>query len=162
MHRGLLDPKPNMQEFRTFVSSGRMTAISQYAYQLYSLRLNDAAQLDLATTAIRDLYDSLWPILAKQGFANCVLDFGVIPPVEGRASWRAILIEINPFEETTDGGLFSWNRERDVIEGKTDGLDYPVVRITEAKRTGALAMVPKGWKEVTLKVEGALSRSTVE
>lgn len=145
----------NIQEFRTFVSDGRMTAISQYAYQLFSPRLNDSLQLNAAIAAIRNLFHFLWPILTKQGFSNCVLDFGVIPPDE-TGSWRAILIEINPFEETTDGALFSWTRERDVIEGKEgDRLEYPVVRITEAKRTGALAMVPKGWKEVTAKVESS-------
>ncbi|KAJ6571393.1 hypothetical protein B0H19DRAFT_1129894 [Mycena capillaripes] len=148
------EPVPIDMEFRTFVSNGRITAISQYAYQLFSPRLNDSAQLNLAIAAIQHLFESLWPILSKQGFTRCVLDFGVIPPAEAdeNGSWRSILIEINPFEETTDGALFSWTRERDVIEGKAE-LEYPVARITEAKRTGALAMVPKGWKEVIAKVE---------
>ncbi|KAF7350167.1 cell division cycle protein 123-like protein [Mycena venus] len=152
------EPVPIDMEFRTFVSNGRMTAISQYAYQLYSLRLNDPVQLQFAVAAIRNLYHNLWPILSKEGFSNCVLDFGVISSAhaENNGSWRATLIEINPFEETTDGALFSWTRERDLIEGKTDGLDYPVVRITEARRTGALAMVPKGWKEVMAKVQATL------
>ncbi|KAJ6517462.1 hypothetical protein C8R47DRAFT_253922 [Mycena vitilis] len=153
------EPVPIDMEFRTFVSNNRITAISQYAYQLFSPRLNDPAQLQLALSAIRALFDSLWPILAKEGFTDCVLDFGVIPPAEdGSGAWRAILIEINPFEETTDGALFSWNRERDLIEGRGDvDSEVPVVRITEAKRTGALAMVPKGWKEVITKVESGMS-----
>ncbi|KAF7343857.1 cell division cycle protein 123-like protein [Mycena sanguinolenta] len=151
------EPVPIDMEFRTFVANGRMTALSQYAYQLYSSRLNNTAQLRLAITAIQNLYHDLWPILSNAKFSNCVLDFGVVPPTERDGSWRAILIEINPFEETTDGALFSWTRERAIIEGKAEDVDYPVVRITEAKRTGALAMIPKGWKEVMVKVEGTQS-----
>ncbi|KAJ7121467.1 hypothetical protein C8R44DRAFT_786307 [Mycena epipterygia] len=151
------EPVPIDMEFRTFVSRGRMTAISQYAYQLFSPRLNDGVQLNLAISAIRTVYDALWPILAAQGFDACVLDFGVVPPAEG-GQWRAILIEINPFEETTDGALFSWTRERDFIEGKVEGVEYPVVRITERKRTGALAMIPRGWKDVIETVERRLSK----
>ncbi|KAJ7624303.1 hypothetical protein DFH06DRAFT_755171 [Mycena polygramma] len=155
------EPVPIDMEFRTFVSNNRMTAISQYAYQLFSPRLNDPAQLQLALSAIRILFDSLWPILAKEGFTDCVLDFGVIPPAEDESgAWGAILIEINPFEETTDGALFGWNRERNLIEGKgMSGVnsEAPVVRITEARRTGALAMVPKGWKEVIAKVESGMT-----
>ncbi|KAJ7770010.1 hypothetical protein B0H16DRAFT_237637 [Mycena metata] len=151
------EPVPIDLEFRTFVANGRMTAISQYAYQLYSARLNDSAQLHSASTAIRDAFDSLWPILSANGFTDCVLDFGVIPPAANDGSWRCTLIEVNPFEETTDGALFSWTRERDVIEGRTDGLGYPVVRILEARRLGALAMTPRIWKDVILKVERKLS-----
>ncbi|KAJ6530819.1 hypothetical protein DFH09DRAFT_934089 [Mycena vulgaris] len=146
---------PIDMEFRTFVSNGRMTAISQYAYQLCSPRLKDTAQLALAVAAIRTVYDALWPLLVTAGFDACVLDFGVIPPVADGGAWGATLIEVNPFEETTDGALFSWTRERDVIEGKTEG-EYPVVRVTERKRTGALAMVPRGWKEAMARVEKEL------
>ncbi|KAJ7131564.1 hypothetical protein C8R43DRAFT_1024710 [Mycena crocata] len=147
---------PIDMEFRTFIANGRLTSISQYAYQLFSPRLNDAVQLKLAIAAIQTMFASLWPILAKAGFTNCVLDFGVIPPKEAGGSWGATLIEINPFEETTDGALFSWTRERDVIEGTDAGMAYPVVRINEKKRTGALAMIPRGWKEVIARVESQL------
>ncbi|KAJ6503878.1 hypothetical protein C8R45DRAFT_973989 [Mycena sanguinolenta] len=154
------EPVPIDMEFRTFVAQGRLTAVSQYAYQLYSSRLNDAAQLRLALTTIEELYRDLWPILSKEAFNNCVLDFGVIPPSEDGGFWRAILIEINPFEETTDGALFSWTRERAILEGKAGEVEYPVVRITEGRRTGALAMIPKGWKEVMVKVEGTQSSTS--
>ncbi|KAJ7036706.1 hypothetical protein C8F04DRAFT_999635 [Mycena alexandri] len=151
------EPVPIDLEFRTFVSNGRMTAISQYAYQLYSPRLNDSTQLHSVNTAIRDTFESLWPILSANGFTDCVLDFGVIPPAADNGSWRSTLIEVNPFEETTDGALFSWTRERDVIEGRAEGLEYPVVRILEARRRGALAMTPRIWKDVISKVERKLS-----
>ncbi|KAJ7050305.1 hypothetical protein C8F01DRAFT_1179417 [Mycena amicta] len=151
-------------EFRTFVASGRLTAISQYAYQLCSPRLTDPVQLAKAVGAIKTTFSKLWPVLKENGFESCVLDFGVIPPASDHDSkseegeWRATLIEINPFEETTDGALFSWTRERSVIEGKaTEGegdIEYPVVRVTETRRVAALSMIPRKWKDVIEKVEG--------
>ncbi|KAJ7751533.1 hypothetical protein DFH07DRAFT_526108 [Mycena maculata] len=147
------EPVPIDMEFRTFVANGRMTAISQYAYQLCSPRLTDPAELARAVAAVRKLHAALHPILAARGFGDCVLDFGVIPASEGE--WGATFIEMNPFEETTDGGLFSWVRERAVIEGTAPAVEYPAVRVTERRRTGALAMVPRGWKEVMAKVERA-------
>ncbi|KAJ7121466.1 hypothetical protein C8R44DRAFT_876871 [Mycena epipterygia] len=99
-------------------------------------RLIDSAQLNFTISAIHTVYDALWPILAAHGFNACVQDFDAT----------------NPFEETTDGVLFSWTQERDVIkgtaehdfiEGKTEGVDYLVVQITECKRTGALAMISR-------------------
>ncbi|KAK6992679.1 cell division cycle protein 123-like protein [Favolaschia claudopus] len=122
----------------------------------HSPRLNDPAQRESAVSAMKDLFAKLWPILSEIFSGKCVLDFGVIPPSSTSkldTPWRAILIEVNPFEETTDGALFSWTKERDILEGKKEGLEYSVVRVTETKRGGALAMVPKGWKEVVEKVE---------
>ncbi|KAK7046446.1 cell division cycle protein 123-like protein [Favolaschia claudopus] len=150
------EPVPIDMEFRTFVFEGKMTAISQYAYQLYSPRLNDPAQRESAVSAMKDLFAKLWLILSETFSGKCVLDFGVIPPNPSSkpdTPWRAILIEVNPFEETTDGALFSWTKERGILEGKKEDLEYPAVRVTETKRGGALAMVPKGWKEVVEKVE---------
>ncbi|KAJ6530796.1 hypothetical protein DFH09DRAFT_1409738 [Mycena vulgaris] len=63
--------------------------------------------------------------------------------------WGARLIEMNPFE----GALFSWTREGDAIEGKAQGVEYLAVRVTERKTTGALAMMPRGWKEVMARAE---------
>ncbi|KAJ7274644.1 hypothetical protein C8J57DRAFT_1177578 [Mycena rebaudengoi] len=149
------EPVPIDMEFRTFISNGRMTAISQYAYQLHSPRLNDTAYLPSVLAVIRDLYATIGPIIEAQGFERCVLDLGVIPPANNEETWRATLIEMNPFEETTDGALFSWTRERGILEGTAldEGMEYPVVRITERRRSGVLAMIPRGWKDVVEKVE---------
>lgn len=112
-----------------------MTAISQYAYQLFSERLNDQDTRKAIVDAILKTYESiLKPKIAAQGFSDCVLDFGVIPPTQGSNEWRVILIEINPFEETTDGALFSWQKERSLLEGKDEVIQYPVVRVTEKVR----------------------------
>ncbi|KAH8832705.1 D123-domain-containing protein [Flagelloscypha sp. PMI_526] len=142
------EPVPIDMEFRTFVSSNRMTCISQYAYQLHSLALTDPGNLATTVEIIKTFFEeNLRPILAYNGFEDYVLDIGIIP-----SERRAILIEMNPFEETTDGALFSWTEERDLIEGKRMAV-YPVVRITERPRTGSLVMLPKSWKTVVEKVE---------
>jgi hypothetical protein len=64
------------------------------------------------------------------------------------------VIEINPFLPMTDGVLFSWETERDVLEGAE--LDYPILRLTEKPRGEALVMVPQGWKVI---IEGHYGRS---
>lgn len=130
-----------------------ITAISQYAYQLYSERLVDGDFRRTAINAILGLYSSALRETLAQDFSNCVLDFGVVPGEDASTNWRVMLIEINPFEETTDGALFSWQKERDVLEGKLQGVEKPVVRVTEKARTGALVMIPRGWKDVLQKVE---------
>ena len=48
------------------------------------------------------------------------------------------MIEINPYLETTDGALFSWQHERHLLEGK-EGFQF---RITGKPRPGAKAMLP--------------------
>ncbi|EJD54196.1 hypothetical protein AURDEDRAFT_179421 [Auricularia subglabra TFB-10046 SS5] len=141
-------------EFRCFVHAGKLTAISQYAYQLYSSTL--VSSLDQAKQAIADYFESrLRAVLVQGGFETCVVDIALVPP-----SWGAWVIEINPFLPTTDAGLFSWENERAVLEGKAEGVEYPVVRICERRRHGALAMVPKAWKDVVETVTSAVRRDT--
>ncbi|KAJ3045943.1 hypothetical protein HDV00_006209 [Rhizophlyctis rosea] len=141
-------------EFRTFVYKGNLTAVSQYAYGFYSPRL--PTLLPQIRQTLTNFYTStLQNLLSTNGFANCVVDFAILlptppsPPTE----WRVKVVEINPFWETTDGALFSWNKERDLLEGRSVGLEYPLVRVTEAAREGALVMVPGGWKKVAEEVE---------
>jgi hypothetical protein len=52
------------------------------------------------------------------------------------------VIEVNPFLETTDGALFSWNHERNILEG-SQGF---VFRITEKPRPGAKTILPQSVK----------------
>jgi hypothetical protein len=50
------------------------------------------------------------------------------------------VIELNPFMETTDGALFSWQHERHLLEGQSN--DKPLFRITEKIRPGSWTMLP--------------------
>ncbi len=51
-----------------------------------------------------------------------------------------MVIELNPFLETTDGALFSWQHEKSLLEGQNDEF---VFRITERCKPGAKAMLPQ-------------------
>lgn len=69
------------------------------------------------------------------GFYVC-LSNTVKHPFVGTKMW---VIEVNPFLETTDGALFSWNHERTILEGSQEF----VFRITEKPRPGAKTILPQ-------------------
>jgi hypothetical protein len=76
---------------------------------------------------------------------------------------RPKVIEINPFLPTTDGALFSWETERDIRGTRRgDGVVYPVLRVNEKVRSGALVMVPKGWKDVMEVVDREVKGTVAE
>jgi hypothetical protein len=133
-----------------FVFQNKLSAISQYAYQLHSHRL-----LQLRNKLVDHLHDfyvtMLQPKLSTHVFETCVIDVAVLAFDEG--SFQSKVIEINPFLPTTDGALFSWETERDLLEGNRAELNYPVLRLTEKPRAGALVMVPQGWKVIMEEVE---------
>lgn len=49
------------------------------------------------------------------------------------------VIELNPFMVTTDGALFSWEHERDLLEGADKET---IFRITERPKIGSTSMLP--------------------
>jgi hypothetical protein len=55
-----------------------------------------------------------------------------------------VVIELNPFLQTTDGGLFSWVHERPILEGK-HGF---VFRYTTKEQRGAKAMLPFSIRQI--------------
>ena len=52
---------------------------------------------------------------------------------------KVLVIELNPFLETTDGALFSWQHEIDILKGE-HGFTF---RLTDKCRPGAKAMLPQ-------------------
>ncbi|KAH3721802.1 hypothetical protein DPMN_064749 [Dreissena polymorpha] len=85
---------------------------------------------------IQDFYlTKVRPRIEGRGFpANSIIDFAVCE--DGERLW---VIEVNPFLETTDGALFSWQQERPLLEG-SQGF---VFRITERPRPGARTILPQ-------------------
>ncbi len=55
------------------------------------------------------------------------------------------VIELNPFMETTDGALFSWQHERHLLEGQNK--DKPIFRLTEKVRPGSWSMLPNSIRQ---------------
>jgi len=132
-----------------FVFQNKLNAISQYAYQLHLPRLLELRPQFI--DHIRDFYDTqLRPKLGTNTFKTCVVDIAVLS-IDGK--FQSKVIEVNPFLQTTDGALFSWETERDLLEGARAGVDYPTLRLNEKNRMGVLVMVPQGWKDVIEQVE---------
>ena len=57
---------------------------------------------------------------------------------------KAWVIEINPFMNTTDGAMFSWEKEKDLLEGKHGFL----FRVVERPKPGSLSMMPQSIREL--------------
>ncbi|KAL4222897.1 hypothetical protein ACF0H5_018937 [Mactra antiquata] len=126
-------------EFRGFVYDYNLVALSQYNYAIYSERL--AKGKEKYGQMITDYFEkSVRPKLLGSNFPkNSIVDFAICD--EGSKIW---VIEVNPFYETTDGALFSWNKERDILEG-AQGF---VFRITEKVRPGAKTILPQSVKNL--------------
>jgi len=125
------------REFRTFVVSGQVVAISQYDDQLcYPFVQQNADQI--VAVILRDFEALVRPCLQQAGFASpsvaVVVDFLVVPGKsvrdaggEGDGSgvtedddWHARLIELNPFGPMTGASLFCWRADRRLLQGRED------------------------------------------
>ena len=167
---------PVDMEFRGFVKSGRLTALSQYNHLAHFPRLvTHAAAIE---RRIRAFFDAdIAPRLAS-AFDDYVVDFAIAPDPDapepgatdagggvdaGCGTGRIYVIELNPFLETTDGCLFSWKHDRAVIEGTaaaaaalTDGDGSPgtvcrpraAMRVCTGPRSGAKAMIATDWRKL--------------
>lgn len=70
------------------------------------------------------------------GIHDYVVDFALTEE-------RAWVIEINPFLETTDGALFSWQKEREILENGPLTL-----RFREKKMQGGKALLANAWRDL--------------
>ena len=128
-------------EFRGFVYQRQLTCLSQYNYLIYSQRLNE--NKEKISQKIRKFFSEIIREKFKEfQCENYVIDFALTrnSPTFDVDSMRVWVIELNPFMGTTDGALFSWQHERDLLEGKSSSeLTF---RLTERVRTGSWAMLP--------------------
>lgn len=126
-------------EFRGFVWNYELVALSQYNYAIYSERL--VKDREKYESLVQEYYDSAVKLKLKGSEfpPNSIIDFAICD--NGQKLW---VIEVNPFLETTDGALFSWNHERAILEG-SEGF---VFRVTEKPRPGAKAVLPQSVRKL--------------
>ncbi|KAL3832700.1 hypothetical protein ACJMK2_024320 [Sinanodonta woodiana] len=130
-------------EYRGFVFAYELVALSQYNYLICSERL--VREKTSVADSIKTYYDhTVKEKLKNAKFPeNFIVDFAICD--NGKKIW---VIEINPFLETTDGALFSWQHERLLLEG-AEGFQF---RITERPRPGAKTMLPQSVKALFTEV----------
>eukprot|EP00455_Lapot_gusevi_P046612 TRINITY_DN615_c0_g2_i1.p1 TRINITY_DN615_c0_g2~~TRINITY_DN615_c0_g2_i1.p1 ORF type:complete len:356 (-),score=134.55 TRINITY_DN615_c0_g2_i1:205-1272(-) len=129
-------------EFRTFVSNGQMTAMSQYYHLMYIDTIAQHHQaisqliLDFFHTRVAPRLSALYP--------KYIVDFALsgFDPAHPEAT-TVYVIELNPFLNTTDSCLFSWERERDLLENGPFEFRY-----RDAVVLGGRALLHDAWKKV--------------
>jgi len=124
-------------EFRGFVHNNTLNALSQYNHLTYFPRLVEMRE------KIQNLITHFFEKEAKprlEGtFSQYVIDFAITGP-----SFEKIwVIELNPFLPTTDGALFSWERERQILE--CGPFEF---RLRNTVAHGAKALISIDWREV--------------
>jgi hypothetical protein len=109
------------REFRGFCTDGRLTALSQYNHlTVYPLLLTHACAMADAIHAFHEMH--VQPALKKLDpvrFKNLVVDYAIVPSLltnDACVIDRIVLIEVNPFQPTTDGALFSWATDAALLE----------------------------------------------
>ena len=96
-------------EFRGFVYKGKFNALSQYNHFIYFERLvkmKDELENRIKTFFEEKVKDKL------KDYEGYIIDFAIC----GKDLERILIIELNPFMESTDAGLFSWKQERERLE----------------------------------------------
>jgi len=115
-------------EVRAFLVGGKVAAISQYDDQMrHPVVEENRQQIVLAVlSAAQDIATSL----QSAGFLEdavggqplpVVADFLVLPTAHGgESTWKAKLIELNPFGPMTGAALFTWTHDRRVLQAGQD------------------------------------------
>ncbi|CAF0719147.1 unnamed protein product [Adineta steineri] len=135
-------------EFRGFVFQQNLTCLSQYNYLIYSQRLNQSKDniLEKITSFFNEIVKAKLNTYQSNDY---VIDFALTKgdklDDENINSMKVWVIELNPFMETTDGALFSWQHERHILEDKS--MDKPCFRITEKVRPGSWTMLPNSVRQ---------------
>lgn len=116
------------QEFRCFVTNGRLNAISQYISTIYSrLLISLAPQIRLH---LSDYFNNQIKSPLSTLYDRYAVDIVLLNPTEGEEEWKFWVIEVNPFFELTGEGLFESEEGRRILRGESE-VEYPVMRVQE-------------------------------
>ncbi|UJR17094.1 hypothetical protein I4U23_003991 [Adineta vaga] len=121
------DLDPSM-EFRCFVYQSNLTAISQYNYYCKYYHLQNQENIQQIKTTIRNYWrETLQPLLNpfSDRYSNYIIDIGLI---ENKLNhqYDCIVIEMNPFERTTNPSLFDWMKDDDQLKGNGNEVEIRV------------------------------------
>jgi len=142
--RQWVDLDPSL-EFRGFVKNNTLNALSQYNHLAFFPHL--VADKENIVKSITDhFYDVALPKL-KRKFTSYIIDFALVKLDSAHGGYKIWIIELNPFLPTTDGCLFSWEKERNILENGP--FEY---RYRTSKASGAKAMLANAWRDVLTEV----------
>ena len=121
-------------EFRGYVSNGNLNALSQYNFLVHFPDL--IKEKNEIVEKIKQFHKNVIHNKLKHKFSSYVIDFAIT----GNKIW---VIELNPFLSSTDGALFSWNTERNLLENGPFEA-----RFVEKPPAGAKALLANSWREI--------------
>ena len=101
-------------EFRAFVKDNKLTALTQYFKSCYNPFIKENKK-----KILNSIEDKLQEVIKKLNTKeNFVVDF-VYPKKEGE---EVKVIELNPFSNQTNAGLFSWRdeEEKKILNGELE------------------------------------------
>jgi len=96
-------------EVRGFVHNNQLTGLSQYPHPLY------LPEVYSRRDHLKQVISSFWESQVKaklEKFQSYVIDFAVY----GENYQKVVVIELNPFHETTNGTLYRWGADRQELE----------------------------------------------
>ena len=96
-------------EFRGFVYNNQLNALSQYNHFIYFQRLTEMKQE--IQKRILSFFEQKVKDKLKE-YEGYIVDFAIC----GQQLDTILIIELNPFMDSTDPGLFSWKNEREKLQ----------------------------------------------
>eukprot|EP01083_Nonionella_stella_P037419 101998_1 len=150
---------PIQNEFRCFVHNSQLTAITQYFPHCYfpqSIQQN----ADTIKRMITEYYKNR--VLKECGELNVELNSSYVLDLNVDVAHNKIMIiELNPFAQTTGAGFFDWMKDKDVLYGMVENEDdnkYPEIRVrTEIDKH--LDAVLSQWSPVFTQFEKEMNHS---
>jgi hypothetical protein len=94
---------------------------------------------------------NVWPAIrtssiAAAGFCCDISLRGIhLSDAEYYPQFQGWVLELNPLLPSTDGALFSWHTESDLILGAAS-VQYPVLRRTMQASAGSKALISSDWR----------------
>eukprot|EP01006_Ploeotia_vitrea_P011353 TRINITY_DN30175_c0_g1_i1.p1 TRINITY_DN30175_c0_g1~~TRINITY_DN30175_c0_g1_i1.p1 ORF type:complete len:343 (-),score=53.41 TRINITY_DN30175_c0_g1_i1:73-1101(-) len=112
-------------EVRGFVYQGRLTALSQYVDRISFPEM--VAGKDELQAKIEDLFNNVKGDLAtlKDTMESYIIDFALTH------AGQVIVLELNPWSETTDACLFSWVKDQKLLWGHNEGVEFRIIEVPD-------------------------------